>query len=330
MRLDRERGKSYVVLGKVLQVREKWDEAVDVFGRAKRYGADARELKDFTERLVMKRKGKKEDEAREELFSGGRQMESAGYAKALGEEFWKRRGQRISDGAKEQAKRMKKDPSVIGELVRRLEAKMLPVPGTKILLSQTEFTVAEWKLYLRAEGIGEGQPEWQQPDPKEFMQTDEHPVVRERWNDVMKFCEWLTEVTGKHWRLPTNAEWEAAVGKLKYPWGDYYPPTDRDGNYAILASGKHDPAKVGVDGIKGTAPVGMFRANTLGFHDLGGNVEEWMLDGVDHKDPRSHRVSRGGGWGDAANYCAVVYRTQSNPTYSDTSYGFRIALSSVR
>jgi formylglycine-generating enzyme required for sulfatase activity/tRNA A-37 threonylcarbamoyl transferase component Bud32 len=337
LRLDGERGESYVVLGKVLQVTEKWEAAVEAFGRAKGYGAEAGELKDLTERLVVKRKAKREDEAREELFGalrdGGRQMESVGYAKVLGEEFWKRRGEKIADGAKQQAfamseaERMKrKDPSVIGELVRRLEAKMLPVPGTQILLSKTEFTVGEWKLYLKAEGY----PEWQQPDLKGFMQTDEHPVVKVSWNDAMKFCEWLSKVSGKSWRLPKNEEWEFAVGKTKYPWGEYFPPKKEDGNYKILADGKDDPARVGVDGIKGTAPVGSFKANALGFYDLGGNVEEWMLDGFDEKNPKANRVLRGGYWGGPAGNCTVVFRIILTPTSSGTNCGFRVASSSVR
>ncbi len=73
-------------------------------------------------------------------------------------------------------------------------------------------------------------------------------------------------------RLPTNAEWEAAVGTSNYPWGDYYPPNWDDGNYAVAEDGKLDPQGVGVDGIKGTAPVGSFKMNVLGFYDLGGNV----------------------------------------------------------
>jgi formylglycine-generating enzyme required for sulfatase activity len=292
----------------------------------------------LTQRLVAKRKAKKEDEARGELFQalrdGGRQMESVGYAKVLGEEFWRKHGEKLSEKAQKQAADMaeaermaRRDPSVIGELIKRLEAKMLPVPGTEILLSKTEFTVGEWKQYLRAEGY----PEWQQPDPKEFMQTDEHPVVKVSWNDAMKFCEWLSKVSGKQWRLPKEAEWEAAVGKTKYPWGDYYPPKKEDGNYAILADGKDDPAKVGVDGVKGTAPVGSFRANALGFYDLGGNVGEWMLDGYDEKDPKALRRLRGVSWNYVASGCPVVYRGNYAPASSGSyGYGFRLALSSVR
>jgi hypothetical protein len=153
-------------------------------------------------------------------------------------EFWKDR---------------KRDLSVIPKLVRCLDMKMLPLPGTKILLSKTEFTVGEWKLYLKAEGL----PDWRQPST-EFEQHDEHPVVVS-WSDAKKFREWISKTTGKEWRLPTNVEWEAAVGTSKYPWGEYYPPKWDDGNYAILEDGKDDPKRVGVDGIFGTTPAGCFK-----------------------------------------------------------------------
>jgi formylglycine-generating enzyme required for sulfatase activity len=190
------------------------------------------------------------------------------------------------------------------------------VPGTKILLSKTEFTVGEWKLYLRAEGL----PDWKQPST-EFEQNNEHPVVNRSWNDAKQFCDWLSKVTGKEWRLPTNAEWEAAVGTTKYPWGEYYPPNWDDGNYAVAEDGKDDPAKIGVDGIKGTAPVGSFKMNVLGFYDLGGNVGEWMWDGMDPKS--GVRVLRGGNWSIHAG------RYWGGPEYRGNMNGFRVALSSV-
>jgi formylglycine-generating enzyme required for sulfatase activity len=143
----------------------------------------------------------------------------------------------------------------------------------------------------------------------------------------MKFCEWLSKVSGKKWRLPKNEEWEAAVGKMKYPWGEYFPPKKEDGNYSILADGKDDPAKVGVDGIKGTAPVGSFRANALGFADLGGNVWEWMLDGYDVKDPKARRRLRGASWNHTANGCTVGSSPSPSPTSRDYGYGFRVVLS---
>ncbi len=148
------------------------------------------------------------------------------------------------------------------------------------------------------------------------------------WNDAKKFCEWLSKVTGKEWRLPTNSEWEAAVGTSKYPWGDYYPPNWDDGNYAVAEDGRDDPAKVGVDGIKGTAPVGSFKASVLGFYDLGGNVNEWMWDGLDEKTGR--RVSiRGGNFATHGGSCTVAGGGHGVPGDRNYGLGFRVALSSV-
>lgn len=205
------------------------------------------------------------------------------------------------------------------ELVRRLEAKLLPVPGPGVLMCKTELTVGEWKLYLKEAGL----PEWTQPD-KEWTQTDEHPVVMVTWEDVTKFTDWLSAKTGKEWRLPKVSEWEAAVGRFKYPWGDYFPPHWDDGNFCYLENGKDDPLKVGVDQIKGTAPVASFKPNALGFYDLGGNAMEWMLDY--HKDKMQHSL-RGCGWRDGQTLVAVVANPGSK-SHASNNIGFRLVQSS--
>jgi hypothetical protein len=298
------------IRGNVLQVMVRWPEAVKEYRFAKEDEQALKNLK-LTEELIQQtEKDTNDTKAKgrlfEELNAQGRQYEAMALSSTLGD-FWKDR---------------KKDLSVIPELVRRLEAKMLPVPGTKILLSKTEFTVGEWKLYLKAEGL----PDWKQPST-EFEQNDEHPVVMVSWNDAKKFCEWVSKVTGKEWRLPTNSEWEAAVGTSNYPWGDYYLPNWDDGNYAVAEDGKDDPAKVGVDGIKGTAPVGSFKMNVLGFYDLGGNASEWMWDGLDEKTGK--RVLRGGSWYVSGGSCTVAYRGYDAPVHRGSRNGFRVALSSV-
>jgi formylglycine-generating enzyme required for sulfatase activity len=85
---------------------------------------------------------------------------------------------------------------------------------------------------------------------------------------------------------------------------------------------------VGVDGIKGTAPVGSFKASLLGFYDLGGNVGEWMWDGLDEKTGK--RVIRGGYWTGGAERCPVAARGNRDPEDRvNYFFGFRVALSSV-
>ena len=311
----------HAVRGNALQVLMRLEESKRAYLRAVDLGAgeDVVAGLKLTEEVIAKVTKEGEARGKVALYEGlnrvGRQMEALAFGKELGD-FWKEK---------------RKDVSVIPELIRRLEAKMLPVPGTEILLSKTEFTVGEWKLYLKAEGY----PEWQQPEPRSFMQTDEHPVVKVDWNDAMKFCEWLSKVSGKKWRLPKNEEWEAAVGKTKYPWGDYFPPKKEDGNYAILADGTGDPARVGVDGVKGTAPVGSFRANTLGFFDLGGNVGEWMFERYSVKKLNANPWFRGGSWFDNALNAEVSFRGNNSHYHYRVHHngvyvGFRLGLSSVR
>jgi formylglycine-generating enzyme required for sulfatase activity len=316
----------------VLQLMGSWEEALREYARCTGEPGVELALQLMQELLAMPEKEKAQAKLYEALLKSGRQGESVAYAKALGEGFWKKHGEALLEGAKQEKEAIrlsKRDPSVIGELVKRLEEKLLPVPGTEVLMSKTELTVGEWKLYRRAEGYltPEGQPDWQQPD-KDWEQTDEHPVVLVSWNQAKEFCDWLTAKTGKHWRMPTNAEWEAAAGRTKYPWGEYFPPQWNDGNYAILSDGKTDPQRVGVDGIKGTAPVGSFKPNALGFYDLGGNVSEWMWDGVEEKTGKW--VFRGGSWDSRAENCAVAYRYYYFPGNRNyLSNGCRVALSSV-
>ena len=117
------------------------------------------------------------------------------------------------------------------------------------------------------------------------------------------------------------------MGQTTYPWGGFYPPNWDDGSYAVAEDGKLDPACVGVDGVKGTAPVGSFKMNVLGFYDLGGNVTEWMWDGLDERT--SKRVRRGADWIDFGENCAVATRYSINPVNRYNRGGFRVALSSV-
>jgi formylglycine-generating enzyme required for sulfatase activity len=122
-----------------------------------------------------------------------------------------------------------------------------------------------------------------------------------------------------------NAEWDAAVGQTEYPWGDYFPPRSDDGNYAFFEDGKEDPQKVGVDGIQGTAPVGSFKPNALGFYDLGGNVAEWMWDEWDKK--RQTGVYRGGSWRSSdKGWCRAAPRYSPDAGTSGAVMGLRLAL----
>jgi formylglycine-generating enzyme required for sulfatase activity len=307
-KLESENGEYHALRGNALQLLVRWSEALDAYQAAVRLGVHEKAQANLalTEELIARAKREGEAKAKvallEALNSQGRQYEAMEFGKGLGD-FWQEQ---------------RKDLGALPELVKCLEARLLPVPGTQVLMSKTELTVGEWKLYLRAEGL----PAWQQPHP-DWEQTDDHPVVGVNWEEAKVFCEWLSTKTGREWRLPTVAEWKSAAGTSTYPWGEYYPPNWDDGNYSILEDGKHDPKGTGADGIKGTAPVGSFKPNALGFCDLGGNAREWTWDEV--KNGQVYLMGSAFS-SSGSSQCASTKAFGSNPMNPDLQNGLRLVL----
>jgi formylglycine-generating enzyme required for sulfatase activity len=94
-----------------------------------------------------------------------------------------------------------------------------------------------------------------------------HPVVNISWFDAVAYCRWLTENTGKFYRLPSEAEWEkAAKGKgfKIFPWGNIW---------------KIDCCNTKESGISDTTPVGQYELGRSNYdvYDLCGNVSEWTM-----------------------------------------------------
>lgn len=298
--------------GNALQSLVRWNEAVQAYQQAIRLGdgGTVAENLALTEELaaLAQRDGPLKAKVRlfEALRVQGRQNEALSLGRGM-TEFWRNR---------------KKDPTALSELVSQLESKLIPVPGTRVRMSKTECTVAEWKLYLAAEAL----PAWQAPN--EFPQTDDHPVVNLSWIQAMEFCDWLSAQTGKPWRLPTDAEWVAANGGPKdYPWGGAYPPKAGDGNYAILPNGAEDPKLTGMDNVFGTSPVAAFRANALGFFDLGGNASEWTADPYGGS---SERRARGGDWKSSGPACLVSAVTLFEESKGQNRVGLRLVCAEKR
>ncbi len=178
--------------------------------------------------------------------------------------------------------------------VNSLGMKFVPVPGTNILMCTTETTVAQYQ----AAGMGYRAPR--------YPQGSDHPAVNISWNDAKAWCAWLSKREGRRYRLPMDAEWSAAVGGSKYPWGNQWPPPNNFGNYAgqELRSTTEEERKLFFRGFeliggfkdrhKFTAPVGSYPANGYGLHDLGGNAWECCEDKLKPEQP--WRVVRGGMW----------------------------------
>ncbi len=158
------------------------------------------------------------------------------------------------------------------------------------------------------------------------------PVVHVSWNDAKAFCSWLSDKTGKPYRLPYEAEWEYAArsrGKeYKFSWGNGKP----SGNVNWKG---YD------DGFKKSSPVGSFPPNEIGLFDMTGNVDEWCEDWYDENyyktspkylsrgpDKGENRVFRGGSWSDIDNRHLRIYtRKWTYPNEGYFTIGFRVARS---
>jgi formylglycine-generating enzyme required for sulfatase activity len=158
------------------------------------------------------------------------------------------------------------------------------------------------------------------------------PVINVSWNDVTAYATWLSEATGKRYRLPTESEWEYAArgGNGK---DDVWAGTAEEstlGEYAVLYS----------DSVRRTAPVGSKKPNSLGLYDLSGNVWEWVED-CWHENYRGappdgsawlkadsakceSRVFRGGSWFGLPENLRASFRGRNFAGYRYNFIGFRL------
>lgn len=163
-------------------------------------------------------------------------------------------------------------------------------------------------------------------NPSKWKAFD-RPVEKVSWNDAQEFCAELSRMTGRRFRLPTEAEWEYAARGGKKTTNAKYSGSSSVAAVAWYADNS---------GIQ-THPVGKLRPNELGIYDMSGNVWEWCQDwygsygSASQTDPvgpgsGSYRVLRGGGLGTYAWDCRVSFRIANDPDYRDDSFGFRLCL----
>lgn len=195
-------------------------------------------------------------------------------------------------------------------------------------IGQTEVTQALWLAVMGT-------------NPSYFTSahgyTDDlqRPVERVSWNDCRIFTSRLNWITGKQFRLPTEAEWEYAArgGSL---------------NQGYLYAGRNDlneiawfcddiPSHTSETAGYGTQPVASKYPNELGLYDMSGNVWEWCFDRFgpygkkSQKNPigpksGASRVNRGGSWLESAGSCRVSGRYDCVPEYLSNDLGMRLAL----
>jgi formylglycine-generating enzyme required for sulfatase activity len=169
-------------------------------------------------------------------------------------------------------------------------------------------------------------------------QVDSNPVECVNWFDARAFCQRLSDLTGRRYRLPSEAEWEYACRAGSTTSFAYGPTlTDQIANtyaeipYAGAAPGRHR---------EGPTTVGMYPANAFGLHDMHGNLFEWCED-ILHNDftnapddgtpwtsgpglwPDSY-VLRGASWVNPPVICRSAYRYGTSPIYKSIAIGFRV------
>ena len=181
-------------------------------------------------------------------------------------------------------------------------------------IGQTEVTQELWEVVMGS-------------NPSYFEGDNQCPVENVSWNDCQEFIKKLNRLTGKNFRLPTEAEWEyAARGGNKSKGYKYSGSNDAD---AVAWYYKNSGDK--------THPVAQKQVNELGLYDMSGNVLEWCQDwrgkysSHSQSNPKgantgSSRVLRGGSWRNDARHARVSFRSNSAPDCRYGSYGLRLVL----
>ena len=180
-------------------------------------------------------------------------------------------------------------------------------------IAETEVTQALWQAVMGS-------------NPSHFKFPD-RPVEEISWNDCKTFIEKLNQLTDKQFRLPTEAEWEYAARGGGNSHG-----------YKFSGSDNVDDVAWYTDNCGGeTHAVKTKAANELGLYDMTGNVLEWCSDWMaaysadtvtNPQGPAAgfKRVLRGGSLYNDARRLRVTRRSEYNPTFTDYSVGFRLAL----
>jgi len=183
---------------------------------------------------------------------------------------------------------------------------------------------SQWKLQAgvnwESDALGFKRPE----------SEENHPVIHVSWTDAIEYTKWLSTVTGKAFRLPTEAEWEFAARGGMSSNGYTYAGSNDINLVAWSLDNKSNQ----------TFPVGKKQPNELGIYDMTGNVWEWCSDWYDAdyyaKSPSMNpqgsksglfKVIRGGSWGGVSNFNRVTFRYRYFPGNRGKFNGFRVAAS---
>jgi formylglycine-generating enzyme required for sulfatase activity len=184
------------------------------------------------------------------------------------------------------------------------------------LMGRTEVTQAQWRGVMG-------------DNPSRQDDCDDCPVERVSWSEAQAYVATLSALTGRRYRLPTEAEWEYAAragGTGRWSHGDDERMLAAHAWYAANSEGRPQP-------------VGRWPANAFGLHDMQGNVWEWVQDAWvkdyrgapadararESNDPEAPRVMRGGSWQDPLpGLLAVSFRFRAGPEERSANRGLRV------
>jgi len=183
-------------------------------------------------------------------------------------------------------------------------------------IGQTEVTQELWQAVMGT-------------NPSGFSGDLQRPVEQVSWEDCQEFIARLNAITGKSFRLPTEAEWEYAARGA-----------NKSSDYLYAGSGVLDEVAwyynnsyvVGTDSEDyGTHAVGSKHGNEMGLYDMSGNVHEWCSDvyapyDVEQSSADNHRVIRGGCWFSLPKDCRTTARGQESADMRFYTIGLRLAL----
>jgi formylglycine-generating enzyme required for sulfatase activity len=187
-------------------------------------------------------------------------------------------------------------------------------------------------------------------NPNPFFYTgDDRPAERVNWEEAVEFCDRLTHLTRKPYRLPSEAEWEYACRAgtttafnlgptIATDFANYRGVDDDRGEQGVFLGNYGDGPKGAYRGK--TIEVGQFSPNPFGLYDMHGNVWEWCadhwhqnydeapIDGSAWLDPAADeggdRVIRGGSWHHSPQYCRSAYRFSYAPGNRNNYLSFRV------
>jgi formylglycine-generating enzyme required for sulfatase activity len=225
------------------------------------------------------------------------------------------------------------------EALDRDEAPLREIAVARFAVSQYEITYDDWAACVNAGGCRRN------VEPEDNGRGRGRRPVPVSWNDAQEYLQWLSQKTGRAYRLLTEAEWEYAaraqtdihVRPTRFSWGDEDPvcePEAPNGSAAVCPQ-------------LAAWPVGSFQPNAFGLYDMHGNLYEWVQDcyarydaaratsgAVESGAPEvmtdgtcNMRVVRGGGSGGDAGSARSASRSYFIPTGRLGLYGFRIARS---